>query len=137
MDSGPNERPLVFGLSITQVLEILEPLSVIAVPVSPPYVLGLVNWRNRPVPVIDLNIRLGIGLPSFDENSRLLIARTSFDGELVGFHIKPNVTVQSLPIPNQACSRDLPLDKVWTRGVFELGSETLVVPDMDMVASSY
>ncbi len=137
VDSEPNERQLVFGLSITQVLEILEAPSVMPVPASPPYVLGLVNWRNRPVLVIDLNIRLGIGSPFFGGNSRLLIARTSSNSELVGFHIKPNVTVQSLPIPNQACSRDLPVDKALTRGLFELESETLVFPDIDKVASSY
>ncbi|MGH7808066.1 MAG: chemotaxis protein CheW [Thermodesulfobacteriota bacterium] len=137
MDSRPNERPIVFGLSITQVLEILEPLSIIPVPVSAPFVLGLVNWRNRPVPVIDLNVRLGIGLHSFESISRLLIARTQSNGELIGFHIKPNVSVQSLPIPNQVCSRVLRVDKGFTRGVFELENETLVVPDIDMVAGTY
>ncbi len=137
MDSGPNERPIVLGLSITQVLEILEPLSIIPVPTSAPFVLGLVNWRNRPVPVIDLNVRLGIGLHSFDSNSRLLIARTQSNGELIGFHIKPNVSVHSLPIPNQVSSRVLRVDKDFTRGVFELEDETLVVPDMDMVAAPY
>ncbi len=56
----PGERALSFGLSISQVPEILEPLPMIPVPAAPVFVLGLVNWRDRPVPVIDLASRLGL-----------------------------------------------------------------------------
>ncbi len=54
------EGSLQFGLSITQVLEILAPLPVIGLPGAPDYILGLVNWRDRPVPLVDLPVRFGL-----------------------------------------------------------------------------
>ena len=145
------ERALSFGLSISQVLEILEPLPMTPVPAAPAFVLGLVNWRDRPVPVIDLANRLGLaGLARSNANgrTRLMIARDkdhvlpvrssegnalkrgSNQGTLVGFLVRPEIRLLRLPIAHQPSSRPLTLDRVLTRGMVELEKETLVIPDL-------
>jgi chemotaxis signal transduction protein len=156
----PGERALSFGLSISQVPEILEPLPMIPVPAAPAFVLGLVNWRDRPVPVIDLASRLGLA-PEANRpaNGRtcLIVARDkghvlpvpspalspvegiargssskggSNQGAWVGFLARPGIRVLRLPIAHQPCSRTLPLDQTLTRGIVELENETLVIPDI-------
>lgn len=126
-------RPLIFGLSLSQVLEITEPLSIVPVPGAPSYVLGLSNWRNNPVPVIDLNIRLRMGASSRGEGTCFLIVRAPGISELVGFPIRPDARMQILPLANVPCDRDLPLDRSLTRGIFDLTNATLVVPDMSRI----
>jgi chemotaxis signal transduction protein len=78
-DPRPGEQPLSFGLSISQINEILYPLPLLPVPGAPPFVLGLINWRDRPVPAIDLGARLGLvpgeTSPSDNWATRLIIVR--------------------------------------------------------------
>jgi chemotaxis signal transduction protein len=54
----------------------------IPVPATPAFVLGLVNWRGRPVPVIDLARRLGLApeaAPPANGRTHLIIARDKSD----------------------------------------------------------
>jgi chemotaxis signal transduction protein len=99
-DPRPGEQPLSFGLSISQINEILYPLPLLPVPGAPPFVLGLVNWRDRPVPAIDLGARLGLApeaSPSASGRNRLIIVRDKG-------HALP-VTSLALPAPACTCRR--------------------------------
>jgi chemotaxis signal transduction protein len=58
-DPRPTERPLVFGVGLARVLEVLEMPRLIPLPGVPPHLLGLATWRNRSIPVIDLASRDG------------------------------------------------------------------------------
>ena len=151
----PGERALSFGLSISQVPEILEPLPMVLIPTAPAFVLGLVNWRDWPVTVIDLAGRLGFAEEAnltSNERNRLIIARDkghvlpvpsavegsspkggTNQGTLVGFLVRPAIRVLRLPIAHQPCSRTLPLDQALTRCIVELESETLVIPDIGCI----
>lgn len=132
----PNDRPLSFGLSITQVPEVLRPLPLIPIPAAPPFVLGLVNWRNRSVPIIDLDARLGLKCdPSLSSNgqSRLMIARGTDQNALVGFFIRPAIQTFPLPIAHRPASRTLAVDSTLVRGMVELKNETLIIPNVPAI----
>jgi len=132
----PGERALSFGLSLFQVPEILAPLPLVPVPAAPAFVLGLVNWRTRPVPVVDLDARLGLASqakPSANGRTRLIITRDKGGGNqglLGGFLVRPAIRVLRLPIAHQSCNRTPPLDQTLIRGVVELENETLVIPNI-------
>ncbi|MBI4748484.1 MAG: chemotaxis protein CheW [Acidobacteria bacterium] len=128
---SPFEHPITFGLSITQVAEILERPAMTRIPMAPKHILGLVNWRNQPVPAIDFGHLFGLGAALFEENTRLLIARTSASGELVAIPIQPSVKVQSLPLPYQPSRKEIPVNTTLAKGIFTLRNETLVIPDMN------
>lgn len=126
------EQNLVFGLSISQVTEALEPLPLVPVPAAPAFVSGLVNWRDRPVPVIDLGRRLGMAAEAAPVNgqTRLMIARAANQDALIGFLVESDIQVLRLPLRHQPCQQPLPLDQTLTRGSVELGDKTLVIPDI-------
>ena len=138
----PSERATSFGLSISQVPEIIEPPPIVPVPGADPMVLGLVNWRGWPVPVLDLAGRLGLATPRTDEHSRLIIAcATGVSGNgtrdtngtkarLVGILVQPAVRVLRLPVTHRPSSRPLPFDAALIRAIVETEGETLVVPDL-------
>lgn len=125
------QRPLAFGLSVSQVLEVLSSPPLLPVPGAPPSVRGLVLWRDSPVPVIDLAARLG--LPSGtnqDQSGRLLIARTAQRGALLAFQIRAATRMLRLPAPHLPSERDFPFDILLSRAAVELEHETLVIPDL-------
>jgi chemotaxis signal transduction protein len=154
-DQGNQDGAISFGLSITQIPEILEPLPSIPVPSAPSFVLGLLNWRDRPVPLIDLPARLNLpstDIPSTNGRSRLLIVRdksrngfvsnptngrfTKNDlsqGVLGAFLIQPSIRIKNLPIDHQPGNLAHPIRQQLIRGVVELENETLLVPDIQTI----
>lgn len=50
----------LFGAAAGDVLAIDEVSTVTAVPMSPSHVLGLINWRGRPIPLVSLERFAGI-----------------------------------------------------------------------------
>jgi purine-binding chemotaxis protein CheW len=124
----PGERPLSFGMSISQVTEILEPLPLIPVPGAPTYILGLVNWRQEPVAVLDLARWLGLPTQENNDPVRLLIAATP--AGKVGFLIRPGSRVLRLPVAHRPCSQPPVVDWTLVRSLVELENETLLLPDL-------
>ena len=130
------EHTLAFGLSISQVPEILGSLPVTPVPGAAAFVLGLVNWRGRPVPVIDLDRCLGFGSSLADGRTRLVIARdTGRPGKStwIGFPARPAIQLLRLPVLHEPSSRSLSIDPTLIRGVVELEGETLIIPDLHTI----
>jgi purine-binding chemotaxis protein CheW len=126
----PRKRPLSFGLSIAEVLEILDPPPLIPVPGAPHWVLGLVLWHDHAVAVIDLPRRMGLPPAAAGDRARLLIARASIQSEPIGLLVRPSVRIRPLPLPHLPCRQPLPDEGALCRGAVELKNETLVIPDL-------
>lgn len=131
-----NRTRYIYGLSIVQIPEILRPLPLTAVPGAPDYVLGIVNWRNQTVPIIDLDTRLGLEFKanSFkNTQSRLIIVQGINQDTFVGFPVRPGPRVLSLPIAHKRAIPDNSLDKTMVRGVIEIDNETLIFPNVQRI----
>jgi purine-binding chemotaxis protein CheW len=128
-DPAPDVRPLVFGISLMQMLEILEPLPLVPVPMAEPYVLGLARWRDQPVPVLDLALRFGQHPTLPDNRTRLLIVRAVPLRERVGFLVRPTIRMLSLPIPHEPCAVPDWLPQPLIRGCVSIAEEIVVIPD--------
>jgi chemotaxis signal transduction protein len=126
----PGERPLVFGLSLTCVLEILDLPPLVQVPGAADHVVGLAAWGGQPIPVIDLARRLGLPASVGGTRSRLLVVSSSGGGQPLGVVVRPAVRIVRLPLPNRPSARELQLDPLLIKSVLELKRETLVIPDL-------
>ena len=127
--ANPSAR-LVFGLSYTEVIEILAGARLTAVPGAPPHILGLVPWRGRSVPVLDAGALLGLEPLNGGTGRRLVIARSA--GAPVALPAGGEVRTQSLPFPH----RDAASPSVYARGAFEIGGgRLLVLPHLDRMAA--
>jgi chemotaxis signal transduction protein len=120
-------RETAIAVPMSQVLEIIDPLEVLHTPFGPPSLAGLARWRGRVIPILDLATRLG-----WPERSRgrerLAVVRTSPEGEPAGIRIHSQVQQIRLPMPHSASK--LQTDPKLTYGAFDVGSRTLVVPDL-------
>jgi chemotaxis signal transduction protein len=131
-DPSPRERALAFGLSQSQVHEIIEcewP-TLLSVPHAPDFLLGLVDWRSVAVPVLDLGLWLGLSPARVDRRSRLIIAHAAEAG-WVALLARPSIRVVPLSLPHQPCRRVLPLDSSRVYGAVELKQETVVIPRLN------
>jgi purine-binding chemotaxis protein CheW len=132
-EDDPLERPLVFGLSVTQVAEVLNPLPLTPVPGAPAFVLGIARWRGSPVPVINLAARMGLPPVAADGKTRLMITCGTRKDSRLGFLIQPTVRSVLLPVAHRPCIRDLGLNVPLMQGAVELQNETLVIPDIQRI----
>ena len=133
--TSPRERPLVFGLSIIQVVEIIGVPAVLPMPGTPGAVRGLIRWRDWPVPLIDLGARLGMAATGSMQTARVVIVRANAAAEPFGLLVRPVMRLLQLPVPHLKSERPLPVQRALTRGIVELRDETMIIPDLDQVGN--
>ena len=129
--SAAPDRRFAFGLSLSQVPQILQALPLLPVPGAAPYVLGLVAWRQVPLAVLDLYQRLGGPAVPMPSDGRLLIARAAGVRAFVGLAIRPQISLHSLPMAHRVSTRHVPLQESLLRGRFERENDLLLIPDID------
>jgi purine-binding chemotaxis protein CheW len=129
-DPTPGERPLVFGLSLAAVGEILDLPPLAPVPRAPAFLLGLAVWRRRAVPVVDLAPPFGLAPSRVDRRSRLLVVRAGTGLGWVGLLVRPGLQLMPWSVPHLPCHRALPLDRSRVWGAAEIPNKTVVLPDL-------
>jgi purine-binding chemotaxis protein CheW len=100
------------------------------IPTAPPHILGLLNWRDHVVPVIDLANRLaGKTHPngSASDQTHLVVIRGMEPDTYVAFPAQSNLRLLRLPVAHQASTRTLSLNQDFIQGIFELKQETLAI----------
>ena len=121
---------LFCGLSVAQVVEILEPLPIIPVPLAPSHVAGFVMWREQALPVLQLSLSLGV--TDAATTSRMMIVRQG--REFLVLLTSQSMKARRLPLPHQPCPTPTGLDSEAILGTFHSDSEVLVVPNLSRLA---
>ena len=129
------ERAITFGVSLSQVVRVTDPLPITSLPCAADYILGLVAWRGLPLAVLDLSKRMGNTPSMHGEHTRLLILRAVGGHSCIGVPIQPQVEVRTLPLEAHVSHRPVPLRRTFIRGQFALAETTLVIPDIDGVVT--
>src|SRR5579859_1375293 len=73
----------VFAVEVTQVHEIIELGPVVRLPSAPAHVMGMIDVRQRAVPLIDLRVKLGLPPIERTEHSRVLVLDVEIGTRLV------------------------------------------------------
>jgi purine-binding chemotaxis protein CheW len=68
---GVNEE--VFAVPVGTVREILDMQRMFRLPEAPSYLAGLIDVRGRPVPAIDLRVKLGLPATTATQSTRILV----------------------------------------------------------------
>lgn len=63
-----------YAVDILRVREIVNPLPVVAVPHTPPHVVGVADHRGQTIPVVDLHVRFGLPAADLSRRSKWIIA---------------------------------------------------------------
>jgi len=85
-----------FAAETLYVREIIRTRSAVPVPELPGYVDGLINLRNRVMPIIDLRKRFSLATPELTEASRVMVVESP--GRLAGLLVDSVGAVLQLPM---------------------------------------
>jgi chemotaxis signal transduction protein len=129
-------RSVVFGLCLVQVAEVLRTFPVWPLPGSAPYVRGLTRYGRQPVPVVDLDLRYGLGGAPPDAPGRLLLVRSRDGAAHVALVAGAEVRLQELASDQPAVSPASRFNGTPTRAVFSLPDRTLILPDVASLIQS-
>jgi chemotaxis signal transduction protein/ABC-type nitrate/sulfonate/bicarbonate transport system substrate-binding protein len=65
-----------FGVNILKVKEIIKMMEFVKVHQAPPYAKGVINLRNKVIPIIDLRAKLGMDEIAYTDRSCIIIVET-------------------------------------------------------------
>jgi purine-binding chemotaxis protein CheW len=88
------------GLNISIVQEINQDLQITKVPLSPDYVVGIMNLRGQIVTVIDQSRKIGFAPSTITDESRVIIVTSQ--GEHIGLLVDSVTEVLTTPLKNIA-----------------------------------
>lgn len=123
----------LFGVSVLQVQDILQPDKITAIPLAPREVLGSINLRGRIVTVIDVRARLELPDREDEEGGGTGMGVTvEHQNELYTLMVEEIGEVRGLP---RGDAENVPgtLDPVWREFascVYQLEKELMVVLDV-------
>lgn len=120
-------------LSVDRVLRYVPPN---AVPDVPAWVLGVIEHREKVIPVVDLRRRVELSDDSITPETRILVLNTS--GGWVGAIVDTVHEVASVPADNISLPPPLfrGLAAEFIRGMAKVGDQLVVILDVDRVVSS-
>lgn len=128
-----------FLFSLSQVEDILKETKVCAVPFSPPHIEGVAEWRDRVVPVIDIEKCLGLDPGSEGVPRRLIMVRTgpavSKTGETRAMlKASSAIRMMSLPIPSTPLTSATWIPKKYlVRGAYRWEKGFLVIVHLEKI----
>ncbi|MEK6742796.1 MAG: chemotaxis protein CheW [Nitrospirota bacterium] len=71
-----------YVVAVDRVREVLTPREITPVPNTPNYLLGVCSLRGTVMPIIDLNLRLGLSASVRDEKSRIIVVSLDKDDQV-------------------------------------------------------
>jgi chemotaxis signal transduction protein len=129
-----DEPRLSLGFSVKQVMEVRESEAPLPVPSSPSYLMGLIRWRDRPIPVIDIGNRLGMRPLRNALTGRFAVVRGTGDEDFCAVPATTNMGAETLPLPYHPSPRPLGVDDRLSLGLFERPDRALVLlPNLERV----
>jgi purine-binding chemotaxis protein CheW len=77
----------LFALNVSSVINILEMQNITKVPQSPDFMIGIINLRGEVLPVIDTNIKLGMGFTKTTTDTCILVIESKLSDSTIRFGV--------------------------------------------------
>ena len=121
-----------YGIDVRNIVEIVEKLEPVRVPLSPPYVEGIANLRGEIVPIVNLKKRFG----AKKSGGQSIVVIILHKGEKVGIMIDrisgiQNVQETELKKPTRRLKKLIPPE--FLTGVFSIGKTRYLLLDIDKI----
>ena len=125
-----------YGIDILKVQEIRGYDAVTRIANTPEFIKGVINLRGTIVPIIDLRIKFGLGDPSYDEFTVVIILNVA--GRVVGVVVDSVSDVLTLtdaqirPAPDFSAA----LDTQYVTGLGAIDERMLILVDIERLIGS-
>ena len=133
-------KKIYFLFSISQVVDIVNEISVHGVPFSHPFIAGISRWRNHIVPVLSLEACLGLQSNEQRQERRGVVIRSTIEetdsgaGTLCMLEVETSIRMFSLPLECKPLRINgaIPKNNL-VRGFYEWKGGYLVVAEMEKI----
>jgi len=125
-----------YGLDIIKVQEIRGYEAVTRLVNAPEYFKGVINLRGVIVPVIDMRIKLGLGTPTYDQFTIVIVL--NIRGKVMGMVVDSvsDVTTLSAEQIRLAPELGIAIDTDYLIGLGTLDERMLILVDIDKLMAS-
>jgi purine-binding chemotaxis protein CheW len=127
-----------YGISILRVREIAEYRTLTPVPMTPPWMRGVMNLRGTVVPVVDLAARLGLERTQVSRRTCLIIVELDADGERVVIAVMVDAVSRVVDISRSDVQEPPPfgLDIDFVPGLVRVDERLIVLLDLAAILST-
>ena len=127
-----------YGISILRVREIAEYRPLTPVPMTPPWMRGVMNLRGTVVPVVDLAARLGLERTQVSRRTCLIIVELDAEGERVVIAVMVDAVSRVVDISRDRIQEPPPfgLGIDFVPGLVRVDERLIVLLDLPAVLSS-
>lgn len=90
-----------FAVNVNKIINILELVEITQIPKVPAYFAGVINLRGEVLPVIDSNIKLGMGKTKITGSTCILVVETQITGSTLKFGMLADAVLEVLEIKGE------------------------------------
>jgi purine-binding chemotaxis protein CheW len=87
----------VYGLPVTDVVRIIEMVTITQLPDAPETIQGIINLQGKAVPVMDLRHRFGLPRQAYGLHTPIILADMTDEGHMLGLVVDTVEDVLNLP----------------------------------------
>src|SRR6056297_1512073 len=132
-----------FGIEITKINAIIRMETISEIPYAAEFIEGIINYRGRPLVVLDLRKRFGLPTQSAakDEDKRIVVL--DFNPFLVGMivdHVSEVLTIPFTniePVPDNLISLEIEQEYLLGVGNINKGERLIILLDLSKVFSDH
>ena len=129
---GDNATQLCFGVNQRQVVEVIDLVTMTAIPeVRGPF-RGYIERQGVIIPVVDIAACIGLKPMPMQASARLVIARGTKSRQLKALVADDSIRTIVPTGWSRGASR-MTIDLQYLRGAFHKGKDQLVIPDLDLL----
>ncbi len=118
-----------FAVDIMVIEEIIRTINITPIPRSPDYVLGIVNLREKVIPIVSLRKKLNMPVLEDDNDTRVIIS--SINNRRIGFvvdSVSEVLSINTHDIDATPCVKNS--NENHLEGIARVGTEMIVIIDV-------
>lgn len=123
-----------YGVDIQKVQELRGYDAVTSMANAPAYLKGVINLRGIIVPIVDLRIKFGLGSPTYDQFTVVIIL--SIQGQVTGVVVDSVSDVTTLAADQIKPAPAMSFDANYLIGLGAINERLLMLLDMDLLLQS-
>lgn len=128
-----------YGIDIMQVKEIIGHQKITKLPQLPSYIEGIINYRGKAIPVINLKEKFNLGSINIDGNTRIIVTRLIKDDKEIEIGYIVDSAKETLKIDEDNIDKAyevLPsLNRRYLNGIGKVNDRLIILIDLLAVLS--
>jgi purine-binding chemotaxis protein CheW len=122
-----------YGLLIDSVVQIVHMVAITKVTASPLWISGVIGFRGRVIPVVNLRIRFGLQPIKYELSTPIIILQSG--KQIAGLIVDTIEGVMPLRLDRMQSPADLTIDAKFIDTVTNQEERVLVIPDIPRILS--